>query len=151
MRKQLNIDSSDYALELSKKPLKIQKEELNRLFDGSTNDGIKVAIDTIEILKENSSAISQSNDLFLSLCDKGIESLNSYLNSSKELSEENRNEILKNIMKILEMANDSNERSVKSMDKHSKFAVGISIATGVVSVLGTIAAIITSISSNKND
>ena len=102
---------STVAEELSVATLPEQMSMIDRIFANSMVAGVKVAVETIEIIKKANDSTIKGNKQFVTLCDKGIDTLQTSI-SDGNLSEEEKKDVRNKIMDILKMANDSNQKSM---------------------------------------
>lgn len=121
------------AENISKLPSSKQKIELDKLMDGSINNGVKVAIETIKLVKKSVDVSQKNNATFLNMCDTAITGLTQYLNDDK-ISPEEQAEARKMINNILESANEAR----KDSNNTTKWIIGGAVFAGGMGVLGYI-------------
>lgn len=107
-----------------------QISAINTICENSIENGVKVTIKVLEIIKKTNEETNEGNRQFIELCEKGISTLEGSLADGK-ISEEEKKNIHGKIMDILIMANDSTNRTrdtnkelAEKAIKHGAYVVG---------------------------
>jgi len=133
------------AQEVAISPLDKQVRILAEICAKSISDGVKVTIETLEIIKKNNEDINEGNKQFLALCDKGIDTLKASI-ADGEISEEMKKDVNNKIMDIMRMADGSNHKAMDNTKDGTNKAtevgkmVVVVSGVGIVAILGIIAA-----------
>ena len=135
-------DIKKVAKILAKASLNEQQLAIDNIFAQSAVNAIKVAIETIEILKKSNDDLMKSNKQFMALCDKAIETLQKSIQDG-EVTETEKRDVRDKIMDILKMASNSHSNaSVAVKEGRDKAIVAgavVSGSLGASAILGIIA------------
>lgn len=121
-------DIKKVAKRLAVAPFPEQQIAIEDIFAQSAVNGIKVAVETMEIMKKSNDDIAESNKRFTALCDKGIETLKESIKDG-EVPEEEKKNVRDETMAILKMAAGSNNNAVLAIKEGRDKAI---VAAGVV-------------------
>ncbi len=135
-------DIKKVANKLAKASLNEQQLAIDNIFAQSAVNAIKVAIETIEIIKKSNDDLMKSNKQFMALCDKGSETLQKSMQNG-EVTETEKWDVRDKIMDILKMDSDSHSNaSVAVKEGRDKAIVAgavVSGSLGALAILGIIA------------
>ena len=135
-------DIKKVAKKLAKASLNEQQLAIDNIFAQSAVNAIKVAIETIEIIKKSNDDLMKSSKQFMALCDKGIETLQKSIQDG-EVTETEKRDVRDKIMDILKMASDSQSNASLAVkegrDKTIVAGAVVSGSLGALAILGIIA------------
>lgn len=117
------------ALALRKK----SKEEIVKFFtdllDKYAVAGVKIAIETLELVKEEIKLTAKENADFQALCSKTIDLFRDYIKDN-DLTEQEKQYVLDMTMKVVEKADESNKRVQEHRKEMTKAGLKYGVAAG---------------------